>query len=207
LINTSNAVKMMEILEEIKLVSQAENNEQFDSDILQCKKDILRARDIKPVSPAPKKKKTEQEAESQENANAIQSTDAAGISIQKEKESREDKTSIPLAPPQVEAIPAKETAPLPKPMVSVDKKEKAEIPKFDLAEEIMAEQRKITAIKRKAPGKKTEAQRSEPQAKPAGYTTIEQPVPTLPEQDQIIAEIVARDIERLCRGYDSADNK
>ena len=189
-------------------MSQAENNEQFDSDILQCKKDILRARDIKPVSPAPKKKKTDQEAESQErDANAIQSTDTAEISIQKEKESREDATSIPVALPQAEAIPRKETAPLPKPVVSVEKKEKAEIPKFDLAEEIMAEQRKITAVKRKAPGKKTEDQRAEPQAEPVGYTTIEQPVPTPPEQDQIIAEIVARDIERLCRGYDSADKK
>ena len=198
----------MEILDEIKLVSQAENNEQFDSDILQCKKDILRARDIKPVSPAPKKKKTDQEAESQErDANAIQSTDTAEISIQKEKESREDTSSIPVALPQAEAIPPKETAPLPKLVVSADKKEKAEIPTFDLAEEIMAEQRKITAVKRKAPGKKTEDQRAEPQAEPAGYTTIEQPVPTLPEQDQIIAEIVARDIEGLCRGYDSADNK
>ncbi len=185
-------------------MSQAENNEQVDSDILQCKEDILRARDIKPVSPPPKKK----EAESQErDANAIQSTDAAEISSQKEEEPREDTSSIPIAPPQVEAVPAKETAPVPKPIVSLDKKEKAEIPKFDLAEEIMAEQRKITAVKRKAPGKITEVQRSEPQAKPVGYTTIEQPVPTLPEQDQIIAEIVARDIERLCGGYDAADKK
>jgi len=198
----------MEILEEIKLVSQAENNEQFDSDILQCKEDILRARDIKPVSPPPKKKKTDQEPESQEgDANAIQSTETAEISIQKEKEPREDTSSIPIALPQVETIPRKEAAPLPKPVVSVDKKEKAEIPTFDLAEEIMAEQRKITAVKRKAPGKITEAQKAEPQAEPVGYTTIEQPAPTLPEQDEIIAEIVARDIERLCRGYDSADNK
>jgi hypothetical protein len=82
-------------------------------------------------------------------------------------------------------------------------KEKAEIPRFDLAEEIMAEQRKITAVKRKAPGKKTEVERLEPQAQPVGYTTIEQPAPTLPEQDRIIAEIVARDIERLCRGNTS----
>ncbi len=72
---------------------------------------------------------------------------------------------------------------------------KHEIPKFDLAEEIMAEQRRITAIRRKAPGKKTEAQRPQPQAQPVGYTT-EKP---LSEQEKIIAEIVARDIEKLCR--------
>ena len=34
--------------------------------------------------------------------------------------------------------------------------QRVEIPKFDLAEKIMAEQRKVVAIKRKAPSKKTE---------------------------------------------------
>ena len=80
------------------------------------------------------------------------------------------------------------------------KQEEAKIPRFDLAEEIMAEQRKIAATKRKAPGKKTEAERLEPQAEPVGYTTIEPPTPASPEQNRIIAEIVARDIERMCRG-------
>ena len=85
------------------------------------------------------------------------------------------------------------------------------IPKFDLAEQILAEQRKITAIRRKAPGKpqrlpaqdgaagkKTKAPDQQPQAQSTGYT-IKQPPPTLSEQEQIIAEIVARDIEKLCR--------
>ena len=86
-----------------------------------------------------------------------------------------------------------------------------EIPRFDLSEQIMAEQRKITAIRRKAPGKpqrlpaqdgasgkKTKAPDQQPQAQSTGYT-IKQPPPTLSEQEQIIAEIVARDIEKLCR--------
>ena len=68
----------------------------------------------------------------------------------------------------------------------------------------MAEQRKNTAIRRKAPGKKPEAQKEEPEAEPVSYT-IEHPMPTSPEQDRIIAEIVARDIERLRRGDYSAD--
>jgi len=178
------------------VVSEGENNKQIDADILQSKADILRARDIKPGSPPPQKKEAEQESESQETGeNTTPSADATEISTQKERGAREDTSPIPI-----ETIPRKETAPLPKPVVSVDKKEKAEIPRFDLAEEIMAEQRKVTAIKRKAPGKKTEAERSEPEAKAVGYTTIEKPAPTLPEQDRIIAEIVARDIERLCRG-------
>lgn len=76
--------------------------------------------------------------------------------------------------------------------------QRSEIPKFDLAKEIMAEQRKITAIKRKAPGKETEASSEEKEAKSIGYA-IEQLMQPLPEQ-QIIAEIVARDIEKLCKG-------
>jgi hypothetical protein len=73
-----------------------------------------------------------------------------------------------------------------------------EIPRFDLAEQIMAEQRKITAIRRKAPGKKTKAPDQQPQAQSTGYT-IKQPPSILSEQEQIIAEIVARDIEKLYR--------
>jgi len=72
-----------------------------------------------------------------------------------------------------------------------------EIPRFDLSEQIMAEQRKITAIRRKAPGKKTKAPDQQTQAESIGYT---RPPPTLSEQEQIIAEIVARDIEKLYRG-------
>ena len=77
------------------------------------------------------------------------------------------------------------------------------IPKFDLAEQILAEQRKITAIRRKAPGKKNKAPDQQPQAQSTGYT-IKQPPPILSEQEQIIAEIVARDIEKLYRGDTSS---
>jgi hypothetical protein len=171
------------MLEEVIKVSKAGNNEQSDADILQCKMDILRARNIIPLhdGTAPTNPAT------QDNTGDItQSSDTAEIST------HEDTSSIPI-----ETIPAKETAPLPRPAVGINKEkveileETPEIPHFDLAEEIMAEQRKITAIRRKAPGKKTEAQRSEPQV---------QPTPELPEQEKIIAEIVTRDIERLCRG-------
>lgn len=92
---------------------------------------------------------------------------------------------------------------------------RGEIPKFDLAEQIMAEQRKITAIRRKAPskpqrlpsqeraaGKKTGPPTQE-EAESIGYT-IQQPPLTLSEQGQIIAEIVARDIEKLRRGDTSS---
>lgn len=81
-----------------------------------------------------------------------------------------------------------------------------EIPKFDLAEQILAEQRKITAVKRKAPdkgirgqapGKKVEPVTTQTEPESAIHFSM-QPSQTLSEQDQIIADIVARDIRRLC---------
>jgi hypothetical protein len=79
----------------------------------------------------------------------------------------------------------------------------SEIPKFDLAEQIMAEQRKVTAIRRKAPGKKTKAPDRQPRIQSTGCA-IKQPVPTLSEKEPIIAEIVARDIEKLYQGDSSS---
>jgi len=144
---------------------------------------------------------------------------------------------------------------------------RGEIPKFDLAEQILAEQRKITAIRRKAPGKprrlpslappllsatpvpaatqrvqiadkgvtrvqpqggaagkKTESRPSDGRGEPPvqerevesiGYTInparqktgVKPPPLTLSEQGRIIAEIVARDIEKLRRGDISSFRK
>lgn len=67
-----------------------------------------------------------------------------------------------------------------------------EIPKFDLAEKILAEQRKITAIRRKAPGQQHEAESTD-------YVT-KWSRPVLSEQRQIITEIVERDIKTLRDG-------
>ena len=78
-----------------------------------------------------------------------------------------------------------------------------EIPKFDLAEQIMAEQRKVTAIRRKAPGKKTKTPDRQPRIQSTGYA-FKQPAQTLPEKGLIIAEIVARDIEKLYQGDSSS---
>ena len=81
---------------------------------------------------------------------------------------------------------------------SVDKQQ-YQIPKFNLAEEIMAEQRKTASNTRKAPGKKSEIPRGqslEQQISPA----IERPLTTPSQEDQIIKEIVAKDIEAMYRG-------
>ncbi|MHC4533411.1 MAG: hypothetical protein ACYS6K_05620 [Planctomycetota bacterium] len=81
--------------------------------------------------------------------------------------------------------------------------ETSEIPKFDLADQIMAEQRKVTAIRRKAPGKKTKTPDRQPRIQSTGCA-IKQPPPTSSEKGIIIAEIVARDIEKLYRGDSSS---
>ena len=81
--------------------------------------------------------------------------------------------------------------------------ETSEVPKFDLAEQIMAEQRKVTAIRRKAPGKKTKTLAPQPQIKSTGCA-IKQPPPTSSEKGIIITEIVARDIEKLYQANSSS---
>jgi stress response protein YsnF len=73
---------------------------------------------------------------------------------------------------------------------------KSEVPKFDLAENIMAEQRKATADRRKAPGVKAASQTQKRKVLSTAYNIESQRV-SLSEEDRIIAEIVARDIARL----------
>ncbi len=75
--------------------------------------------------------------------------------------------------------------------------QKGAIPKFDLAEDIMAEQRKISAARRRAPNKKFQVQSYQEQVQYTGFLSS-LPAPVLSEQEQIIAEIVARDIYKLC---------
>jgi len=81
----------------------------------------------------------------------------------------------------------------------------SDIPKFDLADEIMAQQRKITGKKRKrrsaaVSGRSKNAEPvSRQQVEPTGHT-IEQPGDVPFDQEQIIADIVARDIERMLQG-------
>jgi len=78
----------------------------------------------------------------------------------------------------------------------------SDIPQFDLAEDIMAEHRRLSTVRRKAPGSQM----------PSVITPVAAPKPlntsehsrygfsngfNLPS-DPVIADIVARDIERFC---------
>ena len=74
-----------------------------------------------------------------------------------------------------------------------------EIPTFDLAENILAEHRQMAAKRRKAPGRIP----AEPAIRPSRPAVIahvvEPPSQGLCELQRVVAEIVARDIQRLCR--------
>jgi hypothetical protein len=71
------------------------------------------------------------------------------------------------------------------------------IPILDLDKQILAKQRKITSVRRKGPGAKAETSAKAAQSV-SGEISDVRVVSELAEQDQVIAEIVARDIRRLC---------
>ncbi|MHC4149406.1 MAG: hypothetical protein ACYSR5_07975 [Planctomycetota bacterium] len=166
------------------VASKPENNEQIDADILQCKKDVLRARDIMP----PYKKTAEEDKSHTTGENTTSPADALETTTDKEKTER-------IGPIEEKPVSAAEV-----------EQERSEIPRFDLAEEIMAEQRKISATRRKAPGKTFEAHKAEREVEAVGHATWWS-TPAQPYQQQIITEIVARDIESLCRGDYSLNSK
>lgn len=184
LIYTVNTVKLRVYSAEVMVVNKTYINEQFDDDILQCKGDILRSSDTIPPYKEKPQQKSKPPKTSEDTVQTAEKEKAAGQDIEITK-SEETSKKGPAEPKDSE-------------------REKTEIPRFDLAEKIMAEHRKVTAVKRKAPGKKHELQKEERQSKSVGGA-VEQPEPVSLEQEQIIAEIVARDIEKLCRGETSED--
>lgn len=81
--------------------------------------------------------------------------------------------------------------------------EPLEIPKFDLAEQIMAAQRKLAAMRRKGPARKPNAAPVAVKCEIAGpvpAASAPEPVRSSSQAEPIIAEIVARDIRQLCGG-------
>jgi len=68
------------------------------------------------------------------------------------------------------------------------------IPQFDLADDIMAEQRRITSVRRKGPANKGQTTKENPASPKA--------MPSELQVDEVIVDIVRRDIERLCRSLD-----
>jgi hypothetical protein len=74
-----------------------------------------------------------------------------------------------------------------------------DVPRYDLAENILAEQRRVASRRRRAPSQPQEEPAAPSECQGAESPTGELPSEDLPELQRIVAEIVARDIERLCR--------
>lgn len=157
-------------------MSDGEQKKPIDDDILQSKADILRARDIIPGKPKP---------------SATDQPDKKQTPPPQEIEHK-DAESGP------EEVQNEDTA------VAESAEQEPEIPQFDLAQDILAEQRKAAAVRRKGPAGQAKAEGKGPQARLDAH--VVEPPPPEPEADRIITEIVARDIERLGRGKNSADS-
>jgi hypothetical protein len=84
----------------------------------------------------------------------------------------------------------------------------ADIPRFDLAEDIMSEHRRMTSGRRKGPAGPAIPDSQLPSRPVAPPVPMPRPLSSRygfsngfnPASDPVIADIVARDIEGLCRG-------
>ena len=153
-------------------MDEAGNNKQVDSDILRDEKKTLRALDIVPPF-------TKRRSESSEEKKEKPAGNAGVIPIE----------SIPYA---------KQPTEVDSPKLAGKSQRQSDIPEFDLAGEIMAEHRKRTAIKRKSPGQKIVFRTAGQQAEPVSRA-VDKTISVVSEREECIAEIVARDIARLCR--------
>ena len=146
-------------------MDKSQNNEQLDNDILECKADILRAKDI--IPPFGKKRDPKPNPKDQNTAYEV---------IEKHKEKV---TQI--------RTDSKKTQP-----------QQNQVPKFDLAKEIMVEQRKVSSRNRKGPGKDVKPQQPKARLHSSSYA-IRQPEAISKGHGRVITDIVARDIKKLCR--------
>ncbi len=162
-------------------MDKAKNSEQFDNDVPQSKKDVLRAHDIMPPY---------------DQNTPAQNTKKKPIVFN--EITAEEKEALREIPVPIEAIDTPKTPPSTKETSnSAMDENKTDIPRLDLAEKIMAEHRKITAVRRKAPSQKIAIQEIPPTPKPA--TRADWITRLNPNNEQIITEIVARDIAKLCQ--------
>ncbi len=74
--------------------------------------------------------------------------------------------------------------------------EKVDVPGFDLGDQILSEQRKISSVKRRGPGMKNSAQSETPVSK-GSEPVVPISAREIAEENRIIAAIVAEDIKSL----------
>lgn len=171
-------------------MSKAKDNGQTEDDILRCKEDILRLRRTNSTG----------EETTSENAGPKQPTEESTV-----PSSRADEHEPPTKDKgQARTEQTSDEEQVAKPVNASQKA--AEIPRFDLAQQILAEQRRITAVRRKAPGKANQTEQPSPVRTVTAQNTSE-PSVAQPEPEQIIQEVVARDIDRMLRSQRQAGDK
>ena len=152
------------------------NDEKIDDDILKAKENILRARKAVSHNRRPSNKDSDKSVSGSDSVKGSEKKPAQNI-------------------PQ-------EPSPMMKAVVDANKQkstdhEASSVPKFDVARKILAQQRKTTASKRKAPIK---IQMDKTRQEQKILTRKDQIDYTRPGYNNLVAEIVARDINRLSRG-------
>ena len=161
----------------------ADKNEHIDDDILQSRADVLRASGMTPA---------DEEQAQPEGGSEDAARPADAVERPAENEASANAGGAPIqAEPAGSAEEGTE--------LRGAAAEKREIPRFDLSEDIMAEQRRITAVRRKGPGETKGPQNADFGADEASES-LGKVAPAQPEEDESIADLVARDIERLLRG-------
>ncbi len=181
----------------------ADDNKQIDDDILQCKADVFKASNMD-SSPEKERvqKPNEQESEDIQEEQIVpplgeKTTDSIKAVFDAPETKEPDLMEAVVKANKVSKI-EQAKSPKSEPVISGNESRESEIPKFDLAEQIMARQRNISATKRLKPEKAVEAQPDEFHAN-TPENGVDELVTTEPEKCRIISEIVARDIEKLCR--------
>ena len=154
-------------------------NKNMDDDILRSREDILRAQGSQ--------KKDNQSEQKTDNQREKEPADIPAGKEQKHqdilKDKRTEQKKTEHKPPSDSELPTQH---------------KTEIPQFDLAEQIMAEQRKITAARRTPPEQNKKPPRDAKQ-KQQDFRVENKIKTTKPYCMKIVSEIVSRDITRLSR--------
>ena len=152
------------------------NDEKIDDDILKAKENILRARKAASRNRQPSNKDSDKSVSSSDSVKGSEKKPAQNIPLE----------PSPMMKAVVDANKQKSTD-----------REAPDVPKFDVARKILAQQRKVAAAKRTAPVK---AQPDKPSAAQRVHARKDQIDYTRPGYNNLVAEIVARDIDRLSRG-------
>jgi len=193
---------------------------QIDADIEQCREDIRRCRHIsrpnKPPSDPPKVENTSKappgtdesreelsnkKAESRAKNLKVPSTTAGKEFFVEQSHHQQAAVNVNVTAERNSLHPAAqliaEINPSARP-AGIDQV-KNDIPTFDLADDVMAAQRKLTAVKRKSPGLK-EGKQARKSKSESRVSTGDRQSPGPPSQSRVITELVARDIRKLHQG-------